>query len=493
MPARRDRPRARERARAPRPGRARLGPGPLLARRRPEPPARPSGQARPRLSLHLPRHGRGPAPERPRAHHACRKDRHMTPLARLLIASQFAFNVGFFAVLPYLADHLGGALGLGGWLVGLVLGLRTFSQQGMFVVGGALTDRYGARPVVLTGCALRVTGFVWLAFATSTGAVVGAVILVGFAAALFSPAVETEIAREAVRVEGDGGPPRTRVLALFSAGGQAGALLGPVLGALLLHGTGDGASGEHFRAACLAGAAVFVVVLAGQALLMPRAEPAGRHRPTTWKPLGRDRRFLGLALAYSGYLLAYNQLYLALPAELDRAAGSQRALGWLFALSSALVVVGQLPLERWVAARLSWPATIRCGLVVIAVAFTATGALLPVGGLWPALTFTVLLTAGQMLVVPAVRACVPELAGAERLGLFTGALSSVSGLVVLAGAAPAGALLERPGPVPWLLLAAVPLLAVPLVPRGVVGGGRAAGGEDKGAGSGRPATADSAN
>jgi hypothetical protein len=59
--------------------------------------------------------------------------------------------VGFFAVLPYLAGHLTGALGLGGALVGLVLGLRTFSQQGLFVVGGALTDRYAPRTVVLAG------------------------------------------------------------------------------------------------------------------------------------------------------------------------------------------------------------------------------------------------------------------------------------------------------------------------------------------------------
>jgi hypothetical protein len=30
-------------------------------------------------------------------------------------------------------------------MVGFVLGLRTFSQQGLFVVGGALDDRYGVR------------------------------------------------------------------------------------------------------------------------------------------------------------------------------------------------------------------------------------------------------------------------------------------------------------------------------------------------------------
>ncbi|CAL9538752.1 MFS transporter [Streptomyces sp. enrichment culture] len=392
----------------------------------------------------------------------------MSPLARLLVGSQFAFNTGFFAVLPYLAGHLGGTLGLGGWLVGLVLGLRTFSQQGLFVVGGALTDRFGPRPVVLAGCALRVAGFVWLAWAEAVWAVIAAVVLVGFAAALFSPAVESEAAREAVRLEAATGLPRTRLLARFSAAGQAGALLGPALGAVLLAG--------DFRVACAAGAGVFVLVLAGHARLMPgRAggDPAGRERAEAGPGAGRTaaelgralrhRPFLALTAAYAAYLLAYNKLYLALPAELGRATGSQAALGWLFALSSALVVAGQLPLERWAARRLSWAASLRAGLVVVAAAFAAGGALRDAGGLWAPVVFVVLLSVGQMLVSPAVRAWLPDLVDARRLGLYTGAMSSLAGLVVLVGGAPAGALAGTAWY--WPALAAVALLGVAAVPR----------------------------
>ncbi|GAA4899355.1 MDR family MFS transporter [Streptomyces coeruleoprunus] len=380
----------------------------------------------------------------------------MSPLAHLLTGSQFAFNVGFFAVLPYLADHLGGTLGLAGWLVGLVLGLRTFSQQGLFVVGGALTDRFGPRPAVLAGCALRVAGFCWLAYAEAVWAVVGAVVLVGFAAALFSPAVESEIAREAVRHEEATGTPRTRVLARFSAAGQAGALTGPVLGALLLH--------AQFRAACLAGAAVFALVLVGHARLMPGHRPAPEVRPSGsgLPQVLRHRRFLALTFAYATYLLAYNQLYLALPAELDRSLGSQAALGWLFALSSALVVAGQLPLERWAGARLPWRTAIRLGLLLVAAAFGAAGVLRPLGGLWPSVAFVVLLSVGQMLILPAVRAWLPDLVDARRLGLYTGALSSLSGLAVLAGGAPAGALLSSAWY--WPVMAALPLAGLAAVP-----------------------------
>lgn len=193
----------------------------------------------------------------------------LSPLLRLLILTQLAFNIGFFAVLPFLAEHLGTVIGMAGWLVGLVLGLRTFSQQGLFVVGGALADRYGVRPVVLAGCVLRITGFGWLGYAREAWAVVGAVLLIGFAAALFSPAVESEVARQAVCWEEAGRGSRTHVLALFTVAGQAGAFVGPLLGALLL--------AVDFRAVCLAGAAVFVFVLAGHAWLLPQHIP-GRTR-----------------------------------------------------------------------------------------------------------------------------------------------------------------------------------------------------------------------
>ncbi|UNT01066.1 MFS transporter [Streptomyces tubbatahanensis] len=404
--------------------------------------------------------------------------RALPPFVRLLAATQLAFNIGFFAVLPYLAEHLGGALGMGGWLVGLVLGLRTFSQQGLFVVGGALTDRYGPRPVVLAGCVLRIAGFLWLGYAQQTASVIAAVLCVGFAAALFSPAVESETARQAVRHEQATGHPRARTLAVFSASGQAGAFLGPLLGSLLLL--------ADFRTATFAGALVFVAVLAGHWHWMPRGRPepaagdvrgaaTSAHRSAApprrsdgaLRATVRNGPFLLLCLAYSTYLLAYNQLYLALPEEVVRATGSQGALGWLFALSSLLVVCAQLPVTRAVGERMSHRAALCAGLAVVAAGFLTVAALAPFGltgaaGLVPAAVYVLALTFGQMLAVPAARALVTELVAEERLGFSMGALSSAAGAVVLGGSAATGALIGAGlGPAAvWSALVCVPVLGV---------------------------------
>jgi hypothetical protein len=56
--------------------------------------------------------------------------------------------------------------------------------------------------------------------------------------------------------------------------------------------------------------------------------PSGNARRRTvlhgWRDVLDNRLFLLFALAYSGQLVAYNQLYLLLPLEVERARGHRR-------------------------------------------------------------------------------------------------------------------------------------------------------------------------
>lgn len=404
--------------------------------------------------------------------------RRAGPLVRLLVLSQLAFNTGFYLVLPFLAVHLASDLALAAGTVALVLGLRTASQQGLFVVGGVLADRFGPRPLVLTGCAVRVVGFVVLGTSSSAGGVIAGALLTGVAAAMFSPAVESELARAASAP--GAGIARREAFGLFSVAGQVGALGGPVLGSVLLL--------VGFRATCLVAAAVFVVVLAAHWRLLPRRTPgpaggatAGeRERPHLAAgalAALREPLFVVVALSQAGYLLVYHQLYLTLPLELDRAGVSRGvadvAVGVLFALAAALVVVAQIPALRWTGRRWSSPTTLVAGHGLLVAGMLAGALSRQVGGVAAALVgsalLVVLVAAGQMLLVPVGRDVVAALSPPADLGARYGLVSTCGGVAVLLGSWLVGTVVDVAAPdgparaLPWLVLAAVPAVSTLLV------------------------------
>jgi MFS family permease len=381
---------------------------------------------------------------------------HLPAVPRLLVLTQLAFNIGFYLVLPFLAGHLADDLGLAAATVGLVLGLRTFSQQGLFLLGGVLADRFGVRPVVLTGCAIRVAGFLVLAFAGSLPGVLAGAMLTGVAAALFSPAVESALAREGTRLEQSGQLPRTELFAMFAVAGEVGAVTGPLLGVLLLT--------VGFQVTGIAAAVVFLAILAMHWRWLPAGPGAhaGEAVGHALREVFGNRRFLAFAAANSANLFAYNQLYLALPLELRRIDGDG-ALGWLFALASIMVVAGQMPIARYARGVLGPRRALVLGFLIIAGAFTTVAVLVPLtSSVLPAVTLVVLLTAGQMLVNPMAGDVTARLAGERRLGAHFGVVSAAGGLAVLAGSTATGALMDvapPSSPLPWAALAAVPLLS----------------------------------
>lgn len=396
-----------------------------------------------------------------------------SPAVRLLVMTQLAFNVGFFMVLPYLSVHLSSDLGQATAVVGVVLGLRTASQQGMFFIGGTLADRIGTKPATLTGCAIRVAGLLTLGLSTSlAGAAIGAV-LTGFAAALFSPAVEAALAR-ATASPGDPDSVSTSRLdafALFNAFGQIGAFTGPLVGALLLD--------VNFATVAITGAVVFIVIGLAHLRWLPDERPSPIDRAVLHglTSIMANRAFLLFGSALAVQLVAYNQLYLLLPLELDRGWGDQQPLGVLLALSSVAVVVLQLRVAAWTSRRPVGRA-LRTGLLATAAGALTAAAAAAVGGrpavLAGTAAFVLLMALGQMIISPAARAAIPGLAREQHLGSYYGMYASIGGILVLPASAALGAVVDAVPDTgagraaPWLTITLVLTLAACLVSR-VVG------------------------
>ncbi|WP_306334056.1 MFS transporter [Streptomyces sp. KL118A] len=400
---------------------------------------------------------------------------------QLLLANQFTINLGFYMLMPYLAQHLSGTLGLAGWTVGLVLGVRNFSQQGMFLVGGTLADRFGYKPLIVAGCVLRTVGFATLGLVDSVPALLVASAATGFAGALFNPAVRAYLAADA-------GERRVEAFALFNVFYQAGILLGPLVGMLL--------TGVDFRITCLVSAVIFALLSVVQIRSLPARRGAdtvggtgsgstagsssgsaagsgsGEGVLAQWRSVVRNRAFLLFSTAMIGSYVLTFQVYLALPLEVRRLGGDGDfgtvVVALLFAVSGLTTILGQTRVTAWCKERLAPGRALAWGLLSMGLAFVpllvATALPVPDGGAgrWllaavPPTLAALLLALGTMIAYPFEMDTIVRLAGDRLVATHYGLYNTICGVGITLGNLLTGVALDTAreagmSALPWLAL-----------------------------------------
>ncbi len=392
---------------------------------------------------------------------------------QLLLLNQFSINIGFYMLIPYLAGYLAGDLGLAVWVVGLVLGVRNFTQQGMFLIGGTLADRLGYKPLIVAGFVLRTAGFGLLGLVDSVPALIAATAAIGFAGALFNPAVRAYLAHDA-------GERRVEAFALFNIFYQSGVLLGPLLGLAL--------TGIDFRLTCAVAAGVFAVLSVAQLRSLPQrrgcdttdgdtTDGGASSVVTQWRSVLGNRSFVLFSIAMIGsYVLAF-QVYLALPLEVRRLAGNGVAgtvgVAALFAVSGLLTIAGQTRITAWCRHRWGPGRCLVMGLGLMAAAFlpplaTATasdGTTTPPTAvlLAPLVLSAALLALGTIIVFPFEMDTIVTLSGNRLVATHYGLYNTVCGIGIMLGNLLTGTALDLgratgvPA-LPWLALAGIGLL-----------------------------------
>lgn len=392
-----------------------------------------------------------------------REFRGFTRPVQLLLLNQLTINTGFYMLIPYLADHLSTELALATWLVGLILGVRNFAQQGMFLVGGALADRFGFKPLIVAGCALRTGGFALLGLVDTVPALIVASAATGFAGALFNPAVRAYLAQ-------DSGERRVEAFALFSVFYQTGILVGPVLGLLL--------TGVNFRLTCLVAAAIFALLTVLQIRALPQRTGTGSGGPerasvlAQWRGALANRPFVLFGATMIGsYVLSF-QVYLALPLEARRIAGDGRTstvtVAILFAVSALITILGQVRITAWCRRRWSPGRSISSGLAMMALAFVpplAVARWVPDGSsntllvlqLSALVLSAALLSLGNTVVFPFEMDTIVTLAKGRLVATHYGLYNTICGIGILAGNFGTGSALDAGRglgvpELPWLAL-----------------------------------------
>lgn len=393
---------------------------------------------------------------------------------QLLLLNQLTINLGFYMLIPYLADHLSEGLGLSVLVVGLILGVRNFSQQGMFLVGGSMADRFGYKPMIVAGCALRTGGFALIGLVDNIAALVVASAATGFAGALFNPAVRAYISHDA-------GERRVEAFALFSVFYQAGIVVGPVVGLAL--------TGIDFAVTCLVAAAIFAVLTVLQVRALPARrgddtdEAGAPSRPvlSQWRDVASTRGFVAFSTAMVGtYVLSY-QIYLALPLHARTLAGegghATALVTALYVVSGGVTIVAQMKVTAWCRQRWGTAASLSRGLGVLGLAFvpllvvdavlvvvpTDGTTLATVLGVAALLATAALLAIGTAIVLPFEMDTIVSLARNRLVATHYGFYNTVCGVGILVGNAGTGAAIDSARSAgapyaPWLALLIIGLL-----------------------------------
>ncbi|KRB05042.1 hypothetical protein ASD86_16295 [Lysobacter sp. Root690] len=365
-----------------------------------------------------------------------------------LLVYTFLMVTGFAMLMPLVAVHFVNDLGMAAAAVGLALAVRQLTQQGLALVGGVLSDRYGARRMICLGVLLRAAGFASLAFADALPMLLCAMVLSALGGAMFEAPYQASIAA----LTDENSRPRYYAISNWISG--VATTLGPLLGVALLH--------YDFRVVCLAAAACFalnfLVALRLPQVRMPERPPPLRHGLDLVRG---NRAFIVLVGLMMLYWFVAVQINISFPLLAQRLTGTVDSVGVMFALSAGLTVALQYGLVRWLERRWSSAQVLVAGVVVMSLAAGAIGLVRDFAGL---LVCVGAFSIGALMTRPTQQTLIAGLADPRALGTFLG-VSSLSlavggGIGNVAGGWMVDLAATKQWPwLPWMVFCAVGLLS----------------------------------
>lgn len=244
--------------------------------------------------------------------------------AGMSLAAIFALRMlGLFLILPVFAAHA--HLFEGGdnlTLVGLAIGAYGLAQAVLQLPFGAASDRFGRKPVIVTGLLIFIAGSVLAALADSIYMVILGRVLQG--AGAISAAV-TALAADLTRDQH-----RTKIMAMIGSSiGLVFAL--SMVAAPLLYAV-VGMSGIFWLTALLAAGAIFVVLR-----VVPDAPPAPRPSPGRLRDVLRNGQLMRLNAGVFALHLIQTTMWVVVPAALVSGAGLAVPEHWKVYLPAVLL------------------------------------------------------------------------------------------------------------------------------------------------------------
>lgn len=333
----------------------------------------------------------------------------------LIMLGMFIDQLGGALIFPFFGLYITYKYNVGMTEVGVLFSIMAISSLVGSLIGGALTDKFGRKIMILFGLVISAASTLLLAFAPSLDFIYLAGLIVGLFGNMAGPAHQamiTDVLPEDKRIDGFG---ILRVIANLAVA------IGPAIGGFL-------AARSYtmlFIIDVILSSITAIIIFAFVPETKPEIAPRADGQPLREQSLGetlagyfevaKDRVFIVYMLASIFMVLAYMQMNTTLPVFLRDVHGlPDSGYGLLLSLNASMVVLFQF----WITRRINKFAPMKImawGMIIYAVGFTMYGF---VSAFWLFIVAMVIITIAEMIVSPTGQAVVAKLSPEDMRGRY---------------------------------------------------------------------------
>lgn len=351
------------------------------------------------------------------------------------MAAIFVDMLGYLMVLPLL-PYYAERMGASPFAVGVLVAAFAFAQVATAPLWGRISDRYGRRPVILSGLALSSMAYLLFGLAQTVMVLMVSRLVQGAGGGING--VIQAYVTDAVPDD------RAKALGWVTAATSAGVMVGPLVGSL---GTTISASAPGFIAS---GLCLLNVVVAF--FLLPEstgeAEDEEGPRQSVAEAFLKIFRHPGQTAhvwiwVYSAGMMAFMAMNGVLALYLERVFGiTESTIGYLYSYVGAVSLVMRAALLSPLINRFGELTVLRAGAVAVGVGLL----LIPIPvSLWAAVGVLTLVPVGTAMLFPATTSQVSHHARPGHVGQTLGLQQSLGGIARMIGPVWAGAAFQHLG------------------------------------------------
>ncbi|HRS75300.1 MAG TPA: MFS transporter [Anaerolineaceae bacterium] len=355
-----------------------------------------------------------------------------------VVGVSFIDRVGGTMLFPFFALYITQKFHVGMTQAGVVLGL--FSVFGLVgqMIGGALTDKFGRRKLIIFGLVFSALSTLTLGFINTFSALIPLAIGVGLLSDIAGPAhaaMIADILPENQRQEGFG---------ILRVVGNLAWIFGPTIGGFV--------AGKSFLALFIIDAVISSLVALLFYLLIPETKPQNQpgEKPesllVTFKgyfQVLRHGAFIAFMAAGMLMGLVYQQMYHSLSVYLrDNHGIDPKGYGFLLTASAIVVILFQFSMTRWIKKKPAFK-MMALGTLFYMLGFSMFGF---VGQYWLFVLAIMIITTGEMIVVPTSQALAVNFATEDMRGRYMGVFGITWMLPATIGPGAAGLILDHFNP-----------------------------------------------